>query len=106
MPISRKRNYRVRTWLSEQEYARYMALVEKSGVSKEQLLRQLLAQGYIRQPAPVEYNSLIAEVNKIGVNINQIARIANGTQAISPASISEIKQMQQKLMRLVKEALG
>ena len=106
MPDNRKRSYRVRTRLNEQEYEKYLRFLEKSGLTKEQLLRQLLAQGYVRQPAPVEYNSLIAEINKIGVNINQIARVANGTQAISPASISEIKQMQQKLMRLVKEALG
>ena len=106
MPDNRKRSLRVWSRLNEQEYARYMALLEKSGVPKEQLLRQLIMQGYVRQPATVEYNSLIAEINKIGVNINQIARVANGTQAISQASISEIKQMQQKLMRLVKEALG
>ena len=106
MADNRKRSYRVWSRLNEQEYARYMALLEKGGVPKEQLLRQLIMQGYVRQPAPVEYNSLIAEINKIGVNINQIARVANGTQAISPASVSEIKQMQQKLMRLVKEAIG
>lgn len=75
----------------------------KSNLSKEAFVRQMLLQGYIKESPPVEYLRLIAEVNKIGVNINQIARIANSDERIAPDSVQEIKRLLKNLLNIVKE---
>ena len=99
----RLRNHRWWTRLDDAENRIAENLLQKTTLSKEILIRQLLLQGYVKENPPVDYLRLIAEVNKIGVNINQIARIANADERISPDSIQEIKRLQKTLLKTVKE---
>ena len=99
----RQRDIRVRFRVNEAENARLVAMVGKSGLDKEPFLRQMVLNGYVRAKPPADYFRLVAEVNMIGNNINQIARIANADERISPDSVEEIKRLQRKLLKLVKE---
>lgn len=51
---------------------------------------------------PDEYVRLLREINAIGNNINQIARIANAERHISEDKIETVLQMQNDIMRLVR----
>lgn len=97
----RKRQHREQVRLDDVEYAKFMALWNQSGLKKEPFLRQLVMTGYVRAKPSEAYYKLIAEINKIGVNINQIAKIANSDGHITSDSISHIRRLQEKLVDLV-----
>ena len=99
----RLRKNRWWTRLDDPEQSVVENLREKTGLSKEAFVRQMLMQGYIKESPPVEYLRLVAEVNKIGVNINQIARIENSNECITADSVQGIKRLQKTLLRIVKE---
>ncbi len=52
------------------------------------------------------YHELAGEVNKIGVNINQIAKFANETGGIYPSEISRVKELIDDIWQLLKSSLS
>ena len=52
-------------------------LVQESGLSQSNVVRACLEQTEIRPRQPAEITDLYREINRIGVNINQIARSVN-----------------------------
>ncbi len=103
--VNRARSYRVQTWLDEREYKHFQGIVEKSGLAKEHCMRQLIMSGIVKPQKPVEYLRLIAEVNMIGNNINQIARVGNVDGRISPESIAECKHLQKRIVEMLRNQL-
>ncbi|HEM2200588.1 TPA: plasmid mobilization relaxosome protein MobC, partial [Listeria monocytogenes] len=53
-----------------------------------------------------ETKKLTLELNKIGTNINQIARIANTDNKISKDNIKKIEEMMQKVWQLQRYGLS
>lgn len=75
--------------LTEEEYKKIKEKVEEAGVSQQQfLLKTALNKEIIHIQ---EYQELIFQIKKIGININQIARKANETGQISDTDIEEVK---------------
>lgn len=75
--------------LTEEEYKKIKEKVEEAGTSQQQfLLKTALEKEIIHIK---EYQELIFQIKKIGVNINQIARRANETGHISDADMEEVK---------------
>ncbi len=109
MPKQKNRRRQIRwvTRVDEAENATLEKKFAKAGgkVGKEEYVRQMLLNGFVRLPPDVDYYTLANEVNKIGVNINQIAKIANSDGRISPDSIAQVLRMQGEVISLVKEAL-
>ena len=68
--------------------------------------RKILIDGYIIHVDMTEFQKLSAEVNKIGVNINQIAKIANATDNICEKDIEKIKEMVEEIWQLLKSSLS
>ena len=58
-------------------YTCFRQLCAVSGLPVSAVLRQLISGVTIRQRPPKELHDLYAEINRIGTNINQIARKAN-----------------------------
>lgn len=78
----RRRNLRAQVWLNHSEAERLELCSNNSGLSRESYLR-LLINGYKPKASPpLEYHSLICELNAIGNNLNQIAAQANATKHI------------------------
>lgn len=99
MPL-RKRTYRARVWLNDQEYRAYRSAVKQSGLTQETFLRQLIT-GYVPRPAPpMDYHRMIRELNSIGNNLNQIAAVANSNGYIN---IEEYRQAVACLRRVLSE---
>lgn len=75
----RKRNIQVMLHLDSKEYQSLMKKVNKTGLSRETYLRQLI-NGYApKELPPPDYHSMMRELNAIGNSINQIAARANAT---------------------------
>lgn len=75
--------------LTEEEYAKVKGKVEEAGISQQQfLLKTALGKEIIRIK---EFQELIFQIKKIGININQITRHANETGIVSDTELAEIK---------------
>ena len=105
----RKRNNNVSFRLSDGEKHLFDELQEKTGLPKNRLIIDLLLDA---QLAPKEYTSelqklnqqtanLSEQVKRIGVNINQLARVANSTGNIS--DIVTIETFNKNLLSLQRE---
>lgn len=96
----RKRQYRVRVWLDEKEYAQFIRNVARSGLSRETYLRMLITGYVIKECPPLEYQELIRQLSAIGRNINQIAAEANAIRRIEAV---EYKENYESLIRILLE---
>ena len=71
------KDYMVSVRLTAAERERLRQICGASGLPASAVLRQLLCGTTIRQRPPQELHELYLEINRIGTNINQIARKAN-----------------------------
>ena len=63
--------------LTAEEREHLDRLAKESGLSLSNVIRSCINRTEIRQRQPAEINDLYREINRIGVNINQIARSVN-----------------------------
>ena len=68
-------------------------------------LRKMAIDGYIIQIDHSDIKKMTAELQKIGVNINQIARRTNTTGNVYPEDIEEIKGALKEIWRLQRLSL-
>ena len=73
----RKRNNRVVFYLNDDELAALNCKVQKSALSRETYLRQLINGLVPRDAPPPDYYAMMREIYHIGNNINQIAQKAH-----------------------------
>lgn len=96
----RSRNKLIR--LNAEEYAHLNKQAKESGLSGEALIRSLI-MGIDIKPIPADQlGEIRRQLSSIGNNINQIARVANGTGRIDKEDIDAIKTMQMQIWRQVK----
>ena len=72
-----RKKHMVSARLTEEEWQKLRKLCAVSGLPVSALLRELICGVTIRQRPPKELHDLYTEINRIGTNINQIARKAN-----------------------------
>ena len=63
-------------------------------------LRKMAIDGYVIHIDHSDIKAMTAEIQKIGVNINQIARRANATGNVYQEDIEEIKEVLREIWRL------
>ena len=68
--------------------------------------RKMLIDGYVIHVDLSDFQALANEVNKIGVNINQIAKTANARGAIFSDDMQRLKEMMDEAWRLQKSFLS
>ena len=71
----------------------------------EAYLRKMAIDGYIIQVDHTDIKAMTAEIQKIGVNVNQIAKRANATSSAYQEDIEEIKGMLNEIWRLQRLSL-
>ena len=67
---------------------------------------KMLLDGYVLHLDLTEFQNLANEVNKIGVNINQIAKVVNANGAIFCDDMNELKEMVNEIWRLLMSCTG
>lgn len=96
------RRIKITVRLGDNERDHLKKQVKLSGLSGEALIRALI-MGCNIKPIPAEQLSeILRQLSAVGNNVNQIARIANGTGCIKNADIDAIKSMQAQIWRQVK----
>ena len=88
--------------LTAEEREHLDRLAKESGLSLSNVIRSCINRTEIRQRQPAEINDLYREINRIGVNINQISTVANSTKSIYQKDIEDLQE-EIKQLRLVVE---
>lgn len=78
----RKRENAFLVRLTESEMRVLNEKVKRSGLSREHLVRKIISDCQIHESPPVDFFTLIREINRVGCNIDQILRFANTTHFI------------------------
>ena len=97
----RKRTVQIKFRVTEEERVlieEKMKLVPTRNM--EAYLRKMAIDGYIIQIDHNDIKTMTAEIQKIGVNINQIARRVNATGSVYQEDIEEIKGVLAEIWRL------
>ena len=76
-------------YLTETEHKKLDKLAKASGYSRSAYMRKLLVEAAPPQVPPKEFYDFLKEINHIGVNINQIAKVANMTGHIMEDELKE-----------------
>ena len=89
---NRKRNVQIKFRVTEKERSLIEEKMKQVPTSNmEAYLRKMAIDGYIIQVDHSNIKKMTAELQKIGVNINQIAKRANATGNVYQEDIEEIK---------------
>ena len=102
----RKRTVQIKFRVTEEERTlieEKMKLVPTRNM--EAYLRKMAIDGYIIQIDHSDIKAMTAEIQKIGVNINQIARRVNATGSVYEHDIAEIKGALSEIWRLQRLSL-
>ena len=97
----RKRKVQIKFYVTEEERAlieQKMKLVPTRNMAA--YLRKISIDGYIIQTDHSDIKAMTAEIQKIGVNINQIAKRVNATGSVYQEDIEEIKGVLAEIWRL------
>ena len=103
---NRKRTMQIKFRVTEEK----RTLIEKKmkqvpTSNMEAYLRKMAIDGYIIQVDHSDIKNMTAELQKIGVNINQIAKRANAIGNVYPKDIEEIKGALKEIWRLQRLSL-
>ena len=102
MVYLRYKNNKVQFYLSDKDKHKLDRLAEKSGLTKTTVLTNLI-KGYEIKPLPSEeLLKIYKELNHIGTNINQIARIANSNRYVSFEKINELDEILSDIWRKIR----
>ena len=103
---NRKRNIQMKFYVTEEEKR---LIDEKMAQLPTRrygaYLRKMAIDGYIIQIDHSDIKKMTAELQKIGVNINQIAKRANATGNVYQEDIEEIKGALKEIWRLQRLSL-
>ena len=102
----RKRKIQIKFYVTEEERAlieQKMKLVPTRNMAA--YLRKIAIDGYIIQTDHSDIKGMTAEIQKIGVNINQIAKRINETGRIYADDMDEIKRTMEEVWRLERRLL-
>ncbi len=97
----RKRTVQIKFRVTEEEHRiieQRMKLVPTSNMAA--YMRKLALDGYIIQIDHTDIKKMTAEIQKIGVNVNQIAKRVNSTGSVYQEDINEIREALAEIWRL------
>ena len=77
-----------------------------AGLSMSEFIRQSAIHASVIQYDREIIYSLIKEINKIGTNVNQVARLCNESKFVSANSLRELQSNHAQLVQMVASALA
>lgn len=78
----RRRTVKKNFWLNHEEDRQLKKLSNLLNLNEANTIRKLLYETYVKASPPKDFYSAIEKMNKIGVNINQLTKIANTTNQV------------------------
>jgi len=101
--MKREGKEKLEFYVSDEEFKIIEEKKEKSGLNRSEYLRKMAIQGAIVKIDMSTINDLIYEINKIGVNINQIARKVNENNQIYKNEVIELQEMMEEICDKISE---
>ena len=106
-PQGRKRSVQLIVRVTRDEKDFIYKKMENFGSSNfNTYARKMLIDGYVIHLDLEKFNLLAGEVNKIGTNINQIAKVSNTTGVVFGDDIEKLKEMVNEIWQLLKSSLS
>ncbi|MBE6149889.1 MAG: plasmid mobilization relaxosome protein MobC [Firmicutes bacterium] len=99
----RKRIFEKHVRLNQDELEILETLSRKTGLTESELLRSCLTNIVFKEAPPKEFYDLLNKINNIGININQIAHIANSTGEIYYDTLKLYFSQIEQFMKEIKE---
>lgn len=93
-----KRNVHKRLDLNEAEAIMLRVKAQQTHLAECQYLRELIMGSCPAEAPGKEFYEAIGRINKIGVNINQIAAVANTDGYIPPETVDEIRNLAERVV--------
>ena len=87
--------------VKEEDLEKIKKRAASTGMSTSDFVREAVLDGWIAQFDTVELNKLVWEVNKIGVNINQLVKLCNQSGFVSPSTAERIESLQKEALELL-----
>ena len=102
----RKRAIQLKLWVDENEKKLIEEKMKILGTRNfGAYARKMLIDGYIIKVDYSEQRKLAAEVNKIGVNINQVCKRINGTDRVYSEDVVELRKRMDEVWKLLRKAV-
>ncbi len=98
----RKRPIKFMLYLNEEEAEKLKQLSEKSGLKRQQCIRNFILQKEIPEKPQKELAEVIRQLSAMGNNINQIARAVNITDIVLVEQLQAIQKQQSEFWEWVK----
>lgn len=89
--------------LTPKQHTHLKKQAELCGMKMEPLMRKLIMGKAVEARPPDVYYKILKEMNAIGCNVNQIARIANAERHIKSSDINRVAKMVDELTGVVRE---
>jgi len=101
----RKRNVQVLFWMTpeEKKMIRKKMILSKTA-NMGAYLRKMAIDGIIVNTDTTYLEKQYYEMHKIGVNINQLARLANSTGSVTPEEMKELKGMIKEIWHILRSS--
>jgi hypothetical protein len=99
--MSRNKTIKISFRVDEFFYEEFQKKVDNSGLSVSQFLRDAITSSTVKQKCK-DLSQLVYEVNKIGVNLNQITYYANKERLIDEVVLENIESINLTLSNLIK----
>ena len=71
------RTHLIKAYLNDSEYERFTRIATATNSTNSDLVRRLLQTSVFVEFPPVEYREIIDQLEHIGINLNQLARVAH-----------------------------
>ena len=71
------RTHLIKAYLNDSEYQRFRRIAVATHSTNSDLVRRLLQTSVFVEFPPVEYREIIDQLEHIGINLNQLARVAH-----------------------------
>ena len=99
---NRKRNVLINFRVNELEKNKIDKRIKQAGIGRENYLREMAMDGTVFIQDLKHVDDLIESIDRVGRNVNQIARHANEVQAVSNNDLKDLKERIEEIWRLLK----
>ena len=107
MSIERKRNYLIKFYVDGEEKKFIIKKMKSAGIKNlSAYLRKISIEGKIEIVDYSEIRKFVSEINKIGVNINQIVKRVNETKSVFREDIKDIQNKLEEIWLIQKYILS
>lgn len=101
----RSRSIPIQFYVNEDENKKILRKIKDSKLDKSKYLRTMAIDGEIKNIDLSYLDNLIIEINKIGVNVNQIAKRVNESNMIYKSEIKELKMLIEQINEKIYEKM-